>query len=456
MESAVLDEMARLGQPVLFGARSRASADAAGASSQLVPVDHPDLESLVARASGGPPRERKMEHGSVALMAYPRKCKELQVVQRKLQKLETKTQLAELEAAAAALLSPGAARFVGKSLNRGHRAFPSELVGQVVSNLALATRKRGDDAASFRSGQAPASVVRLVQSLRAGVLWSSPASAAAPGAPGSSTGAADRTSRFGAGAAPDGRAPSAVWFLAPRFGASERRGREAFASGADEPTSSSSKRTGVVTSVVMMQRFQSRRFVSGNRTLRKAPPPEPYMFVASFLGEGTVDFYLEALLRERPLDIEDKAEILKHMTSADFVIVLWAVDRGASNGVVLQCLLDVLEAQEFLNLFPLSMPCLIHGTQLVRERFAPSMQHGAASLSLPRRFRLHSFRSQVRLALRTRVLETCQVRYCKRCVGVTPVFCSVCFPAENDTSALVRLGRGCSALPAGFVAGVLL
>ena len=105
MEFAVLDEMARLERPILFGARSRASAGAAGASSQLVAVDHPDLENLVARASGGPPRKRNMENGSVAKMAYARKAKELQVVQRETQKLQTKAHLGELEAAAAALLS---------------------------------------------------------------------------------------------------------------------------------------------------------------------------------------------------------------------------------------------------------------------------------------------------------------------------------------------------------------
>ena len=144
MESAVLDEMARLERPILPGARSRASADAAGASSQLVPVDHPDLESLVARASGGPRRKRKIEANSVAKMAYLRKSKDLKVVQRKSQELETKAQRAELEAAAAALLSPDATRFVGKKLNRGYRAFPPELVGQVVSHFAFATRKRGE------------------------------------------------------------------------------------------------------------------------------------------------------------------------------------------------------------------------------------------------------------------------------------------------------------------------
>ena len=120
-----------------------------------------------------------------------------------------------------------------------------------------------------------------------------------------------------------------------------------------------------------------------------------------------------------PVRIEDQTEVLKLDTSADFDIILWTIDRDASNGVVLQWLFDVLEAQEFLNLFPLSMPCLLHGTQLVKERFAPSMQHGAASLSLARQFRLHSFRSSARPALRTHVLETCQVRYCKRPVEVT-------------------------------------
>ena len=114
MESAVLDEMARLERPILFGARSRASAGAAGASSQLVAVDHPDLESLVARANGSPPRKRKMETGTVAKMAYLRKCKELQVVQRETQKLQTKAQLAELKAAAAALLSPDAGALHGQ------------------------------------------------------------------------------------------------------------------------------------------------------------------------------------------------------------------------------------------------------------------------------------------------------------------------------------------------------
>ena len=96
-----------------------------------------------------------------------------------------------------------------------------------------------------------------------------------------------------------------------------------------------------------------------------------------------------------PYQIEDQAEALKLATSADFVIVMWSIDRDTSNGVVLQWLFDVLEAREFLNLFPLNMSCLIHGTQLVKERFAPSMQHGAANLSLARQFR-HSFRSSAR------------------------------------------------------------
>ena len=52
MASVVLDELGRLERPILFGARPRASAGAAGASSQLVAVEHPDLENLVARASG--------------------------------------------------------------------------------------------------------------------------------------------------------------------------------------------------------------------------------------------------------------------------------------------------------------------------------------------------------------------------------------------------------------------
>ena len=131
MESAVLDEMARLERPILFGARSRASAGAAGASSQLVAVDHPDLESLVARANGGPPRKRNMENGSVAKMAYLRKCKELQVVRRETQKLQTKEQLAELEAAAAALLSPDAARSWARRLTEAtahsHRNWSARL-----------------------------------------------------------------------------------------------------------------------------------------------------------------------------------------------------------------------------------------------------------------------------------------------------------------------------------------
>ena len=275
MESAVLDEMSRLERPILFGARSRAPADAAGASSQLVAVDHPDLESLVARASGGPSRKRKMENCSNAMMASCRKSKELQVAERKTQKLQTKAQLAELEVAAAALLSPDAARFVGKKLNRGYRAFPPELVGQDVSNLSFAPRKRGDDAASYRQNQAAAHVMRLVQSLQEEALWSPPASAAAADAPSSSAGAAANYSRSGAGAAPDGRAPSTVLLLTHQFDASKQRGQEVIASEADESASSSSKHTGVVTSSVMMQRFQPRRFVSGSRTLRRAPPPEP-------------------------------------------------------------------------------------------------------------------------------------------------------------------------------------
>ena len=419
MESAVLDEMARLERPLLFGARSRASAGAAGASSQLVAVDHPDLESLVARASGGPPRKRKLETGSASRMAYVRKCKGMQVVQRDSQKFQTKAQLAELEAAAAALLSPDATRFLGKKLNRGYRAFPQELVGKVVSNLAFATRKRSDDTASKRQNLAAAHVMRLVQSLQEETVWSSPASAAAADAPSSSTGAADNSSRSGAGAAPDGRASSTVLLLTHQFDASKQRRQEVFAPETDESANSSSKHTGVVTSSVMMQRFQSRRFVSGSRTLRKAPPPEPYILPASFLKEGSGDFYLEGLLRQMPFRIEDKAEVLKVTSSADFVIIMWTIDRDTSNGVVLQWLFDVLEVQEFLNLFPLSLPCLIHGTQLVKERYAPSMQHGAASLSLARQFRLHSFRSSARTALRKHVLETCQVRYCKRPVEVT-------------------------------------
>ena len=261
--------------------------------------------------------------------------------------------------------------------------------------------------------------MRLVQSLQEEAFWSSPASAAAANAPSSSTGAADNYSRSGAGAAPDGRAPSTVLLLTHQFDASKQRGQEVFASEADEAASSSSKHKGVVTSSVMMQRFQYRRFVSGSRTLRKAPPPEPYILAASFLKEGSGDFYLEALLRQMPFRIEDQAEVLKLTTSADFVIVMWSIDRDTSNGVVLQWLFDVLEAQEFLNSLPLSMPCLIHGTQLVKERFAPSMQHGAASLSLARQFRLHGFRTIARSALRTHVLETCQVRFCKRPVEVT-------------------------------------
>ena len=192
-----------------------------------------------------------------------------------------------------------------------------------------------------------------------------------------------------------------------------------FASEADEPASSSSKHAGVDTLSAMMQRFQSCRFVIGIRTLRKAPPLEPHPLVASFQKEGSGDSHLEALLRQMPVRIEDQTEVLKLDTSADFDIILWTIDRDASNGVVPQWLFDVLEAQEFLNLPPLSMPCLPHGTHLAKERFAPSMQHGAASLSLARQFRLHSFRSSARPALRTHVLETCQARYCKRLVGVT-------------------------------------
>ena len=290
-----------------------------------------------------------MENGSVAIIAFARNQKELQVAQRDTQKLQTKAQLVELEASAAALLSPDATRFLGKKLNRGYRAFPPELVGKVVSNLAFATRKRGDYAASSRQNLAAAHVMRLVQSLQEETVWSSPASAVAADAPSSSTGAADNYSRSGAGAAPDGRASSTGLFLTHQFGASKQRGQEVFVSEADESANSSSKHIGVVTSSVMMQRFQARRFVSGRRTLRKAPPPEPYILPASFLKEGSGDFYLEALLRQMPVRIEDKPEVLKVTSSADFDIIMWTIDRDTSNGVVLQWLFDVLEDYEFSN-----------------------------------------------------------------------------------------------------------
>ena len=153
--------------------------------------------------------------------------------------------------------------------------------------------------------------MRLVQSLQEEALWSSPASAAAADAPSSSTGAADNYSRSGAGAAPEGRAPSTVLFLTHQFDASKQRGQEVFASEADEAASSSSRHAGVVTSSVMMQRFQSRRFVSGSWPLRQAPPPEPYILAASFLKEGSGDFYLEALLRQMPVRIEDESTAIR-------------------------------------------------------------------------------------------------------------------------------------------------
>ena len=101
--------------------------------------------------------------------------------------MQTKAQLAELEASAAALLSPDAARFVGKKLNRGYRAFPPELVGKFESIFAFATRKRGDGAACMRPNLAVTPVMRLVQSLQEEAVWNSPASTAAADATSSST-----------------------------------------------------------------------------------------------------------------------------------------------------------------------------------------------------------------------------------------------------------------------------
>ena len=115
--------------------------------------------------------------------------------------------------------------------------------------MSFAPCKRGDDAASCRQNQAAAHVMRLVQSLQEEALWSPPASAAAADAPSS---AAANYSRSGAGAAPDGRAPSTVLLLTHQFDASKQRGQEVFASEADE-SASSSTHTGLVTSSVRLQ-----------------------------------------------------------------------------------------------------------------------------------------------------------------------------------------------------------
>ena len=77
----------------------------------MLVVADADLEHVLERAMVGPASKRKFEAGTVATVAYARKSRTEKLVRRKALECETKAQLAEMKATAAALLSADAGFF---------------------------------------------------------------------------------------------------------------------------------------------------------------------------------------------------------------------------------------------------------------------------------------------------------------------------------------------------------
>ena len=79
----------------------------------------------------------------------------------------------------------------------------------------------------------------------------------------------------------------------------------------------------------------------------------------SFLNVCSTDFYLEALLRQIPVDFESDDGLRRLATSANHVVILWTTDRDINNAVVMQWFFNRLGVDTLCNIFLACRACRV-------------------------------------------------------------------------------------------------
>ena len=430
MEDAVLAEIdahpALMLHPVVVGG--------AGAVDPCLEIlNDPDLEALVEDAMVARPRKKqKYEQRSDALIAHAVKSKKFIVAKRAEEKAVVEKERAEEESNLAAFLSTDATRVLNKKLNRGYRSMHPERACQLICRFACLTRRRCDRSMTHRQNKVAELMMRTVQPLQEQAFWKLQTAATFAALPSEDL----PTDAVGIAAMPHPELkamPEEVLMLCHQFDTTKQRASEAFAE-QHIPSKKSNKEHGYVTTTVLMQRLQTVRSVFRQGRLLADLPPEPFVMPATFLKEQNSDFDLEGALQHLPFDFEKDEDLLRLAASADSVWIIWTLDRDIANALGIQWLFDRLEALELSNVFPLHMPCLTHGTQLVKERYSHAKAQGTQSISLCRQFRHHGFRKNARKCLKAHVTKHCRIRCCRRPPSWAPLASKILrlmFPEEE-------------------------
>ena len=413
---ALLDAM-----PLMALQKRSAPADAAEACAPLADAAE-DLE-LVAVVLPEADKKIKWVKGSGQLMAYARSKKTLVRTKKQLNILKDVTRTKEQQIAVAALISSDAARAVGYRLNRGYRAVPPHLVAPILMRLAFSRRVRSNNAMAKRQNRAVGHVLRVLVPLQTKAFWNLGISAAGAGVPPGTSSASAIDDLAGPAASTGGEAtrppPVLVRVIAHQFDTSKQRMKEVSvrsvagtARGTADVTSSGTH--AYVTSTVLMQRLQTHVCFFSKEHPQGLFEEQPFLMRGICLNDGNANFYLEGVLRRLPFDLEKKEHLDRLGTSADFVWMIWTLDRDINNALVVSWIFARLEACTPKQVLPLSLPCLVHGVQLVKERYSRSKPCMTQCASLAKQFKHHSFRKGARAALRAHVIKNCRVRFCKR------------------------------------------
>ena len=302
---------------------------------------------------------RRYAQSSWGLSAMARSCKKARKIERDLEAEKAKTEQLALHAAMLGIVAPGMKLPRGLSAAKLTRPQTMVLKMQIASQPTVTgAGKAHERAAQNKAAREVRAFGEFVQARRMKELQRA-AAVDDEGSP---------------------RAPPAVVTVVLYDAQSDRtsqrlRGLASLASRAQAQTSH-----GRTLQHVTMQHGAFHRVRYSNAGLRNmvvASDAEPYIVGGIVMEHLGTDDYLEALIPNCPLPIENEGAMLRISHEADAVVFHQCLDRASTNYCCCRYIWTLLKALPTRNIYPSHEPCAAHGAALVKSK----SRHGKTSAS---------------------------------------------------------------------------